>query len=54
MRVIFGLLLIIGIVWLLIFLGTLVGLLGIMAIKIAIIFGIPILIIGGIYKMIKK
>ena len=54
MRFIFGLILIIGIIWLLIFLGTLVGLLGLMAIRIAIMFGIPILIVGGIYKMIKK
>ena len=54
MRFIIGALIIIGIVWLLIFLGTVVGLIGLMVLRILIIFGIPAIIIVGIYKLLKR
>jgi len=54
MRFIISALIIIGIVWLLIFLGTLFGLIGLMVLKILVMFGIPLIIIGGIYKLLKK
>lgn len=54
MRYIIGALLLCGVIWLVMFLGSLIGLIAVGALRIAIIFGIPTLTIYGIYKIFKR
>ncbi|NMM65243.1 hypothetical protein HBE96_21910 [Clostridium sp. P21] len=54
MKLIFSLLLIFGIVWLIMFIGSLLGYLGLIFLRIFVIFGIPALVIGSVYKILKK
>ncbi|MBW6411334.1 hypothetical protein [Clostridium weizhouense] len=54
MKFIINALILFGIIWLLIFLGTLFGLIGLMILRIFMIVGIPALIIWVIYKLFKR
>lgn len=54
MKFIINALILFGVVWLLIFLGTLFGLIGIMVLRIFIIFGIPAVIVWGLYRLFKR
>lgn len=54
MKLIFSLLLIFGVVWLVMFVGSLLGYLGLIFLRIFVIVGIPALVIGSVYKMLKK
>ncbi|WP_242396679.1 hypothetical protein [Clostridium butyricum] len=53
MRFIINALIVFGVIWILMFLGTLFGLIGVIVFRILIIVGIPVLIIWGLYKLIK-
>lgn len=54
MKLIFSALLIFGVVWLVMFIGSLLGYLGLIFLRIFVIFGIPALVIGSVYKILKR
>lgn len=54
MKFIFSVLLIFGVVWLIMLMGSLLGYLGLIFLRIFIILGIPALVIGSVYKILKR
>ncbi len=53
MRFIINALIVFGVIWILIFLATLFGLIGVIVFRILIIVSIPLLIVLGLCKLIK-